>query len=83
MHERGTFTWPDGRKYEGGYQNDKKHGVGTFTWPNGKCYEGNWSDGKQHGIGYLTAGEGQEKKKGEWAEGRRIRWIDDAGQNSE
>lgn len=26
------FTWPDGRVYKGGYQNDKKHGYGEFTW---------------------------------------------------
>jgi len=26
MHGRGVYTWKDGRKYEGEYLNDKKHG---------------------------------------------------------
>jgi hypothetical protein len=46
MHGRGVFTWPDGRKYEGGYLEDKKHGTGTFTWPDGKQYEGSWENGR-------------------------------------
>ena len=25
MHGKGVYTWNDGRKYEGEYQNDKKH----------------------------------------------------------
>ena len=28
----GVFTWPDGRRYEGGYQDDHKNGQGTFIW---------------------------------------------------
>ena len=32
MHGHGLFTWPDGRRYEGGYQNDKKQGHGEFEW---------------------------------------------------
>ena len=26
MHGKGIYTWKDGRKYEGEYLNDKKHG---------------------------------------------------------
>ena len=26
MHGKGVYTWRDGRKYEGEYQFDKKHG---------------------------------------------------------
>ncbi len=26
----GLLTFPDGRKYEGQYEEDKKHGVGIF-----------------------------------------------------
>ena len=32
MHGKGIITWADGRKYEGEYKNDKKHGYGVFTW---------------------------------------------------
>ena len=46
MNGEGTFTWPDGRKYEGEYLNDKKHGLGKFTHADGSKYNGNWKDGK-------------------------------------
>ena len=36
MHGRGVFTWPDGRKYEGEYIEDKKEGQGIFYWPDGR-----------------------------------------------
>ena len=32
MHGYGVFEWPDGRRYEGGYVDDKKHGKGVFVW---------------------------------------------------
>ena len=28
-----VFTWNDGRKYNGEYKDDKKHGYGVFEWP--------------------------------------------------
>lgn len=30
MHGKGTYIWKDGRKYEGEYQNDKKHVIVKF-----------------------------------------------------
>ena len=38
----GRYIWTDGRKYEGGYQDDKKHGHGVFFWPDGAKYDGQW-----------------------------------------
>jgi hypothetical protein len=32
MEGPGVFQWPDGRKYEGNYVDDKKEGHGTFHW---------------------------------------------------
>ena len=76
MHGTGHFTWPDGRLYTGEYANDKKHGKGKFEWPDGKVYEGEWKNGKQDGIGFFSSIENNmEKRKGEWVEGRRTRWI--------
>jgi hypothetical protein len=46
MHGNGVFTWPDGRRYEGSYVQDKKQGHGTFEWPDGKKYVGDWFDGR-------------------------------------
>ena len=40
------FTWPDGRKYEGEYRNDLKHGEGKFYYKDGQVYNGGWIDGK-------------------------------------
>lgn len=40
MHGKGTFSWPDGRKYEGDYVNDLKEGHGVFSRPDGKIYDG-------------------------------------------
>ena len=41
----GTYTWKDGRKYEGEFLNDKRHGHGKFTLPDGRIYEGGWFNG--------------------------------------
>ena len=46
MHGRGIFKWPDGRSYEGEYQNDKKHGRGIFVSAHGRIKEGFWQNGK-------------------------------------
>jgi hypothetical protein len=32
MDGKGIFEWPDGRTYDGEYENDKKHGMGLFKW---------------------------------------------------
>ena len=42
----GVFTWPDGRVYEGQYENDMKSGNGVFFWPDGRKYDGKWLGGK-------------------------------------
>ena len=40
MHGNGIYTYKDGRKYEGGYFQDKKQGRGIYTWPDGKKFNG-------------------------------------------
>lgn len=47
MHGNGIFSWGDGRKYIGEYENDKKNGYGEFYWPDGKVFKGKWRNGKQ------------------------------------
>ena len=58
MEGRGYFIWPDGRRYDGEYLEDKKYGVGTFYWPDGRKYIGHWKNGKQHGDGTFCAQTG-------------------------
>ena len=56
MHGKGIFTWGDGRKYEGQYQFDKRHGYGVYIAPyEKKKYVGNWENGLQHGSGVETS----------------------------
>eukprot|EP01071_Lankesteria_metandrocarpae_P001839 Lankesteria_metandrocarpae@DN1921_c0_g1_i1.p1 len=74
MHGRGEFEWPDGRCYKGDYENDKKHGQGVFTWPDGRVYSGGWREGRQHGEGTFTSHG--ETCRGQWLNGKRIRWLD-------
>ena len=33
MHGQGVYMGAAGRKYEGYYLNDKKHGFGIYKWP--------------------------------------------------
>lgn len=38
---------PDGRKYEGQWENGKQHGIGTYTTSGGKTKRGRWQEGKR------------------------------------
>ena len=49
----GTYTWPNGEKYEGLWKNDVPNGLGTYTWDGGNKYIGNHKDGKGNGQGTL------------------------------
>ena len=40
------MSWPDGKQFEGEFQNDVKHGHGVMQYPDGRFHEGNWTDGK-------------------------------------
>ena len=40
MNGYSSYLWPDGRKYEGDYKDDQKHGEGVETYPDGSRYKG-------------------------------------------
>ena len=48
MNGEGTFTFPDGRKYVGGFKDDLNHGYGVQTYADGNetIDKGIWKDGK-------------------------------------
>lgn len=80
MEGVGCYLWNDGRRYEGEYKDDKKHGFGVYQWADGRVYYGYWCRGKQHGLGtYKTPESPESLKYGLWEDGRRIRWFEDEG----
>ena len=76
MDGKGIFTWPDGRKYEGDYKDDKKEGYGIFEWTDGKKYRGYWLNGKQNGEGEFYNDKTKTWKKCLIQNGKKIKWID-------
>ena len=41
-----TYTFTNGNKYVGDWNDDKKNGQGTFIWPDGEKYVGEWKDNR-------------------------------------
>lgn len=66
---RHTVYWNTGERYQGEWQDNKKHGKGTVVYKNGDKYEGDWAGDLRHGLGTLwTCKEGKYvvRYNGEW-----------------
>jgi hypothetical protein len=63
----GTYTWADGNKYVGEWEDNSFNGQGTYTWADGTKYVGKWQDGRRNGQGTLTYANGN-KYVGEYRE---------------
>ena len=63
MHGFGTYSWPDGRVYEGHWRNNTTHGTGKFTDTDDTVEE------KYHK---------KEVKNGLWENGKRVKWFENA-----
>lgn len=50
-HVRGVFTYSDGDRYVGEYQDNDMDGFGVYVWKSGTVYRGEWKDSKMHGCG--------------------------------
>lgn len=74
MNGSGVFRWPNNKRYEGDYLNDKRHGTGKFYWPDGRTYEGEFHKGKQHGKGHYI-NEKEEIFLEEWKHGIKVRQL--------
>ena len=66
----GAITYPNGNKYVGEFQDDKRHGQGTATFPSGDKHVGEFKDGMRHGQGTYTFASG-DKYVGEWKNNMR------------
>ena len=67
---RGTMRYTDGSTYDGGFENEIRHGEGTCTWSDGRQYVGAFKDGVPDGRGTMTWPDGR-RYEGEWVQG----WI--------
>lgn len=68
---QGTYRYPDGSEYSGGFRNAKMHGQGTYVYAGrGEKYAGEWRNGVINGQGtyYYRSGNRYE---GEWRNGRK------------
>ena len=54
----GVMTYPDGQKYVGRWEDDKRNGQGTLTYPDGREYEGEFKRGERNGQGTLIFPDG-------------------------
>jgi hypothetical protein len=61
-----TVRYPDGARYDGGFQDGAKSGHGVFTELKAK-YDGAWKNGKPNGFGTYTDDEGSYA--GQWKDG--------------
>lgn len=43
-HGNGSYTYPDGRKYDGDWKDNTRAGKGIFYHKNGDIYEGDWAN---------------------------------------
>jgi len=55
----GTFTYQDGSKYMGTFQNGNPWGEGTVYYANGDIYSGGWQDHAPHGEGVMNYESGR------------------------
>ena len=43
----GMFSWPEGKKYEGDWKDNKQHGKGYYITKSGKRRLAKWENGKR------------------------------------
>jgi hypothetical protein len=53
LQGHGKYTWPDGRMYEGEWQQNKMHGAGKYTDANGHKWAGQFFNGAGPGLTYI------------------------------
>ena len=78
----GSYTFPDGTKYEGEWRDNKPNGQGTFTesdnnqnmktftYPDGATYIGQYKNNKREGQGSIIFIHG-DKYVGQWKDDKK------------
>lgn len=67
----GTYVYPSGAKYKGGFQNGEIHGVGICYYTDGSKYSGQWVHRYPEGKGTKTYADGT-KRSGRWMKGQPV-----------
>lgn len=72
MHGIGVFSWPDGRKYIGFYEQEKLSGFGMFMWAKPKCkiYLGFWNKSKQNSFAKIITR--RQERYSYWKDGNKL-----------
>ena len=60
--------FPNGDKYEGGWEHGLPEGEGVYAWVDGSSYNGVWKAGSKQGVGTYTWANGATYS-GEWQVG--------------
>lgn len=55
----GVFSWPNGDKYIGGYEDNVRHGKGEQFWADGSHFIGSFVKDVRHGYGEITWKNGE------------------------
>lgn len=59
-HGHGCYTFGNGDRYMGEYENDVPHGHGVYLFASGQAYEGQWQNGSKHGWCVYSLANGQQ-----------------------
>ena len=63
-HGQGTFTFANGDKYVGEYNDDLSHGKGTYTFADGRKEVGEWENDKLNGYAIQYNADGTIRREG-------------------
>uniref|UniRef100_A0A3Q2XSS6 Uncharacterized protein n=1 Tax=Hippocampus comes TaxID=109280 RepID=A0A3Q2XSS6_HIPCM len=63
---KGTYTWPDGSRYEGAFKNHQRHGKGSQIAADGTKWSGKWKANTKNGKGKIFNSNGTVVKEGKW-----------------
>lgn len=61
----GTYIFPNGSIYKGGFQNGRPNGLGKISFAEGDVYEGEIKNGNMHGKGMMISANGN-RVQGIW-----------------
>jgi hypothetical protein len=68
----GTYTWADGNKYVGKWQDGRRNGQGTLTYANGNKYVGEYREDLKNGVGTMVSPNGTVIHGGLWLNGEPV-----------